>query len=148
MAPFGARAIALLWKPIELMATHDFQRTWANLCAGGSSTLSNRMHKVAPVSVVYPTSRKNGCGKPVDIFIEALTAISRRPTLALFGGRTKVPCAAMRAVEIIFETGNFRPWVAIDRDTGQPLLRLTDRDQLERLCRRLGWHVARSQTAA
>jgi hypothetical protein len=55
----------------------------------------------------------------------------------------------MRIVEIMYEPGNVRPWLAIDRETGQLLLRLKDRYQLERVCKGLGWQVARrSATAA
>jgi hypothetical protein len=54
----------------------------------------------------------------------------------------------MRTVEIIYDRRNPRPWLALDRETGEPLLRLDDHDQLERLCTRLGWRVARSQRSA
>jgi len=54
----------------------------------------------------------------------------------------------MRTVEITYDSRNPRPWLALDRETGELLLHLDDRDQLERLCTRLGWHVARSQSSA
>jgi hypothetical protein len=52
---------------------------------------------------------------------------------------------AMRTIEITYDRRNPRPWLALDRETGELLLRLTDRDELEQLCTRLGWHIARSQ---
>jgi hypothetical protein len=52
---------------------------------------------------------------------------------------------AMRTIEITYDRRNPRPWLALDRETGELLLRLTDRDELERLCTRFGWHIARSQ---
>jgi hypothetical protein len=52
----------------------------------------------------------------------------------------------MRTIEIIYDRRNSRPWLALDRETGEPLLRMDDRDQLEQLCTKLGWHVARSQS--
>jgi hypothetical protein len=54
----------------------------------------------------------------------------------------------MRAIEIAYEARNLRPWLAVDQETGEPLLRLDDRDQLVKLCTRLGWHVARSPSLA
>jgi hypothetical protein len=54
----------------------------------------------------------------------------------------------MRNVEIAYEARNLRPWIALDLKTGELLLRLDDRDQLERLCKRLGWHIARSESSA
>ena len=47
----------------------------------------------------------------------------------------------MRTVAIIHDQSNQRPWLAIDRETRQKLLRLTDRDQLLRTCERLGWRL-------
>jgi hypothetical protein len=53
----------------------------------------------------------------------------------------------MRTIEIVCDRRNPRPWLALDQETGEPLLRLIDRDQLERLCTRLGRHIARSQSS-
>jgi hypothetical protein len=50
----------------------------------------------------------------------------------------------MRTIEIAYESRNLRPWLAVDQETGEPLLRLDDRDQLVKLCTRLGWHVTSS----
>ena len=54
----------------------------------------------------------------------------------------------VRTVEITYDRPNPRPWLALDRKTGESLLRLDDRDQLERLCTRLGWRLARSRNSA
>jgi hypothetical protein len=54
----------------------------------------------------------------------------------------------MRTIEIAYEARNLRPWIAVDLKTGELLLRLKDRDQLVKLCTRLGWHIARSQNSA
>ena len=48
----------------------------------------------------------------------------------------------MRSVVIVNDPKNQRPWVAIDRGTGSELLRLQDRDQLVKVCARLGWVIA------
>jgi hypothetical protein len=48
----------------------------------------------------------------------------------------------MRSVVIVHDrTDRRRPWVAIDRESGTPVLRFQDRDQLEGVCSRLGWNV-------
>jgi hypothetical protein len=47
----------------------------------------------------------------------------------------------MRTIAIIHDQSNQRPWLAIDRETRQQLLRLADRDQLLRTCERLGWRL-------
>jgi hypothetical protein len=47
----------------------------------------------------------------------------------------------MRSVIIVNDRENQRPWLAVDRGTGSELLRLRDRDQLEKVCARLGWVV-------
>jgi hypothetical protein len=48
----------------------------------------------------------------------------------------------MRTVEIRHDPADPRPWVAIDRRTGEPVLRLSDRSQLEEICTRFEWRVA------
>jgi hypothetical protein len=47
----------------------------------------------------------------------------------------------MRTVIIVSDRMNLRPWVAVDRQDGSELLRLRDRDQLEKVCTRLGWVI-------
>jgi hypothetical protein len=47
----------------------------------------------------------------------------------------------MRAVEIVEEHRNLRRWVAIDAMTGQALIRIHDRELLERVCRKLDWKI-------
>jgi hypothetical protein len=47
----------------------------------------------------------------------------------------------MRSVTIVHDRANPRPWVAIDCQSGLPLLRLQNRDQLELMCSRLDWSV-------
>jgi hypothetical protein len=54
----------------------------------------------------------------------------------------------MRKVEILYQRGNRRPWVAVDADTKQELLRLIDYAQLMRLCEGLGWRVLNSEPKA
>jgi hypothetical protein len=49
----------------------------------------------------------------------------------------------MRTVEIVQEPRAQRNWIAIDRTSGEPMLRLHDRDLLERICVRLEWKIAR-----
>jgi hypothetical protein len=51
----------------------------------------------------------------------------------------KVPL--MRTVEIIEEPNQTYKWVAIDRGTREPLLRLSDLYQLRDVCGRLEWTV-------
>jgi hypothetical protein len=60
----------------------------------------------------------------------------------LFGQRVCLLVCAMRQVAII-KTPNptSYPYAAIDQQTGEGLLRLTDRDELIALCRRLGWTI-------
>jgi hypothetical protein len=47
----------------------------------------------------------------------------------------------MRTVRIVEDKTSQRPWIAVDHQTGAPLLRLQDRGQLEYMCWRLGWDV-------
>jgi hypothetical protein len=56
----------------------------------------------------------------------------------------------MRNVVIVHDSTNQRPWIAVDRHSGTQLLRLQDRDTLEKMCERLGWAVVadRSQGRA
>jgi hypothetical protein len=39
------------------------------------------------------------------------------------------------------DRANPRPWVAIARKSGSPLLQLQSRDHLELMCSRLGWTI-------
>ena len=48
----------------------------------------------------------------------------------------------MRSVVIVHDRANKRPWGAIDRKSGSPVLRFQDRDQLKGVCTRLGWDIA------
>jgi hypothetical protein len=54
----------------------------------------------------------------------------------------------MRTIEIIYDARNLRPWLALDRETGETLIRQNDRDQLERRCTQLGWHIASLDSSA
>jgi hypothetical protein len=47
----------------------------------------------------------------------------------------------MRKIEIIDEETSQRRWVAIDKQTGQPVLRLHDRELLWNICNGLGWQI-------
>jgi hypothetical protein len=53
-----------------------------------------------------------------------------------------------RTVEIVRDPNDPRPWVAIDRRTGEPVLRLFNRDQLEQVCLRFGWRIVASKAPA
>ena len=59
-----------------------------------------------------------------------------------------VPSKLMRTVEIIHDPEDPRPWVAIDRRTREPVLRLSNRDQLEQICLRFGWRIAAAKAPA
>ena len=48
----------------------------------------------------------------------------------------------MRIVEIILDRKGVRRWVAVDRDTRERLLRLSDRTQLVDQCAKLEWRIA------
>jgi hypothetical protein len=48
----------------------------------------------------------------------------------------------MRKVEIVVDPMAQRCWIAIDVKSGEPMLRLHDRDLLERVCRSLEWKIA------
>jgi hypothetical protein len=52
----------------------------------------------------------------------------------------------MRTVTIVHDRANLRPWVAVEQLSGNELLRLRDRDELHRICLRLGWQVATAQS--
>jgi hypothetical protein len=52
----------------------------------------------------------------------------------------------MRSVVIVHDSANQRPWVAVDRQSGSELLRLQNRDQLDKVCARLGWDIAAVKT--
>ncbi len=47
----------------------------------------------------------------------------------------------MRQIEIIEETRNQRPWVAIDRDTRKPVIRMQRLETLLRISSGLGWEI-------
>jgi hypothetical protein len=47
----------------------------------------------------------------------------------------------MRKVEIVDDPRTQRCWVAVDCKSGEPMLRLRDRELLERVCRSLDWKV-------
>jgi hypothetical protein len=47
----------------------------------------------------------------------------------------------MREVKIIKDARAQRDWVAIDAKSGEPVLRLQDRELLAKLCRNLGWEI-------
>lgn len=48
----------------------------------------------------------------------------------------------MRKVEIAADPQAQRCWIAVDTKSGEPMLRLHDRDLLERICRSLEWKIA------
>jgi hypothetical protein len=50
--------------------------------------------------------------------------------------------SAMRSVVIVNDPKNQRPWVVVDRQDGLELFRLQNRDQLVKICTRLGWVIA------
>jgi hypothetical protein len=47
----------------------------------------------------------------------------------------------MRQVEIIEESRNQRPWVAVDRESRLPILRMQRLESLLTISRGLGWEV-------
>jgi hypothetical protein len=47
----------------------------------------------------------------------------------------------MRKVEIVDDPRTQRCWVAVDVKSGEPMLRLDDRELLERICRSLDWKI-------
>jgi hypothetical protein len=51
----------------------------------------------------------------------------------------------MRKIEIGEEANSQRRWTAIDKKTGEVVLRLHDQDQLRNVCRSLGWEIAEAQ---
>jgi hypothetical protein len=51
----------------------------------------------------------------------------------------------MRKIEIIEEPEKPYPWVAVDRKTREPLLRLVDVSQLQSICKRLGWEIVENR---
>jgi len=48
----------------------------------------------------------------------------------------------MRTVFILHDRASQRSWVAVDRFSGAPLLRLHHYEQLKGVCSRLGWAIA------
>jgi hypothetical protein len=59
-----------------------------------------------------------------------------------------VPARLLRTVEIVHDPKDPRPWVAIDRRTREPVLRLFNRDQLEQICLRFGWRITAAKAPA
>ena len=53
----------------------------------------------------------------------------------------------MRKVEIIEEPSHTYKWIAIDRDTRQSLVRLSDLHQLLDVCERLEWQIVDVKSA-
>jgi hypothetical protein len=51
----------------------------------------------------------------------------------------------MRKVEIIEEPRAQRCFLAVDVKSGEPILRLHDRELLQRICRSLEWKIVRRQ---
>jgi hypothetical protein len=49
----------------------------------------------------------------------------------------------VRTVFIVHDRASQRSWVAVDRFSGAPLLRLHNYDQLQGVCSRLGWAIVR-----
>jgi hypothetical protein len=47
----------------------------------------------------------------------------------------------MRKVEIVTDPCAQRCWLAVDAKSCEPVLRLHDRDLLERICRSLDWKI-------
>jgi hypothetical protein len=47
----------------------------------------------------------------------------------------------MRTVEIVEDQASQRSWVAVDAKSGEPMMRMHDRDLLERICRGLDWKI-------
>jgi hypothetical protein len=56
-------------------------------------------------------------------------------------GRGMLGEASMRTVTIVHDRGDLRPWVAVDCQSGLPVLWLQRREELEALCSRLGWRI-------
>jgi hypothetical protein len=52
----------------------------------------------------------------------------------------------MRKVEILDDPKAQRCWIAVDTKSREPMLRLNDRDLLERICRSLEWKIAQAAT--
>jgi hypothetical protein len=48
----------------------------------------------------------------------------------------------VRKVEITADPNAQRCWIAVDTKSGEPMLRLNDRDLIERICRSLEWKIA------
>lgn len=53
----------------------------------------------------------------------------------------------MRQVEIIEESRNQRPWVAVDRESRLPILRMQRLETLLTISRGLGWEVVTEPSA-
>jgi hypothetical protein len=47
----------------------------------------------------------------------------------------------MRQIEIIEEPRNQRPWVAVDRETKKPVIRMQRLETLLRIASGLGWEI-------
>jgi hypothetical protein len=53
----------------------------------------------------------------------------------------------MRQIEIIEEPRNQRPWVAVDRETRRPVIRMQRLETLLRISSGLGWEVVTAAVA-
>ena len=53
----------------------------------------------------------------------------------------------MRQVEIIEEPRDQRPWVAVDRETRKPVIRMQRLESLLRISTGLGWEVVTATAA-
>ena len=47
----------------------------------------------------------------------------------------------MRKVEIVEDPTAQRSWVAVDVKSGEPMMRMHDRELLEKICRGLDWKI-------
>jgi hypothetical protein len=54
----------------------------------------------------------------------------------------------MRQVEIIEEPRNQRPWVAVDRETKKPVIRMQRLETLLRISSGLGWEILTANAVA
>jgi hypothetical protein len=50
----------------------------------------------------------------------------------------------MRKVEIVTDPSAQRCWLAVDAKSREPVLRLHDRELLERICHSLDWKIVRT----
>src|SRR6266550_3384755 len=64
-------------------------------------------------------------------------------TIGLLNSVGEWGACTVRTVFIVHDRASQRSWVAVDRFSGAPLLRLHNYDQLQGVCSRLGWAIAR-----